>query len=439
MRFILMLVFLSSCWTVACTKALKDTDTTQSVSAEAQEAAHSPLDLHIDGSPSMGPHDAKVTLVVSTDFECPFCSRLAPTLEALHHRYPESVRVVFKNNPLGFHERAMPAAKAAMAAHLQGKFWPYHDRLFSNHRSLGDEELERYAEELGLDVERWRVDKESERVMAKIRHDQMSVVGLGARGTPATFINGKLIGGARPFDDFLREVDAAIIDADEEISRGTPRSYLHIALAKRQSVEGFVSSVIEGGTPLPPPKREERPPPPPEHVEIEAHPDDAFLGPVDAPLVLISFMGFQCPFCRKLTGTLKELHAAYPDTLKIVYKHLPLRFHKAGKPAAMAAIAAHAQGKFWAYADFLTENFRALGDQNLRVYAKEAKLNVKAFERFLEQEKGKAQFERDLATAKRVEVGGTPTSFLNGQRIGGAQPLSNFKELIDAELEKLKQ
>ena len=438
MRFMLTLCLIASLASSACTRQVMEDS--QSATAEAATPIVAPLSLSLDGSPSIGPSDAKVTLIVSTDFECPYCSRLAPTLDALHARYPTALRVVFKNNPLAFHKRAMPAAKAAMAAHLQGKFWPYHDRVFATQKLLSDADLERHAIQVGLDVDRWRQDMESPAVMAKILHDQATMVGHGARGTPTTFINGKKLAGARPLEAFLPEIDGAILDADNELSRGTPRDHLHEALAVRHLSESFVTSVIEGGTPPPPAPVEARPerPEPPAYIEIQAHPDDAFVGPVDAPVVLIVFSNYQCPFCGRISTTFKELLAAYPTQLKIVFKHNPFPFHKFARPAAIASLAAHAQGKFWAYHDLLFANHRAIAAPDLQRYAQGLGLDMHAFNAHIASGVGDAQIVRDQALAEEVGARGTPTSFVNGFRISGAQPPENFKALIDKELAKLK-
>jgi protein-disulfide isomerase len=266
------------------------------------------------------------------------------------------------------------------------------------------------------------------------------MLGQGASGTPTTFINGKVLPGARPLEAFLPEIDRAILDADEELSRGTPRDHLHAALAMRHLSESFVTSVIEGGAPPSPvaakarPERQE----PPEYVEIEAHPDDAFIGPVDAPVVLIEFSDFQCPFCTRLSSTLKELMAAYPTQLKVVFKHQPLPFHEAARPAAMAALAAQAQGKFWAYHDLLFANQRRLSAKDLQRYAKEAGLKMSAFKAYIESGAGEAQVARDQALAEKVGARGTPTSFVNGFRVSGAQGAEAFEALIEQELAKLQ-
>jgi protein-disulfide isomerase len=254
-----------------------------------------PMDLSIEGSPSMGAHEARVTIVESIDFQCPYCARLSPTLDRLVALYPRDVRVVVKHNPLGFHKRAMAAAKAAMAAHLQGRFWGYHDLLFENQKTLEDEDLERFAKKLKLNMKRWRADKESPAVKRKILHDQASMVGHGARGTPACFINGKMVSGAKPLDAFKAEVEAALDLARAELAKGTKRAALHAVLATRQASRTFVKSVIKGGTPPKPPAPKPRraQPDPTKRVKVNVHPNDPYIGRRNAPVVLVLFADFQ--------------------------------------------------------------------------------------------------------------------------------------------------
>ncbi|MDP6943119.1 MAG: thioredoxin domain-containing protein [Myxococcota bacterium] len=424
----------------ACSKQVKDTPSTV-VTSRGAAVDVNPLSL--DGSPSMGPRDAKVTIVVSTDFQCPYCSKLAPVMHQLRELYPREVRVVLKHNPLAFHKRAMPTAKATMAAHAQGEFWAYHDLVFANPKALEDADLEAHAKALGLDIERWRKDMESEEVLAKIRHDQASMVGHGARGTPTSFINGKKFAGARPLETFRPEVDAAIAEADALLAKGTIARDLHAALAEAHATKTYVDSVILGGTPPdpppPPPRKKTAPRPDPniQHV-IEIHPDDPFMGPADAAVVLVEFSDFQCPFCKRLSPTLKALVEAYPKDLKLVFKQQPLPFHEQARPAAMAALAAHAQGKFWAYHDLLFEDIRALGPKRFERYARELNLNMKAFRRFVSDGAGEAHIARDQTLAAQIGARGTPTSYVNGYIITGAQPIEAFKALIDRELAKVK-
>ncbi len=188
----------------------------------------------------------------------------------------------------------MPIAKASMAAHMQGKFWEFHDLVFQR-KAYDDQKLEAIATELGLDVAKWKTDQALPEVEKKILHDQASMVGHGARGTPACFINGKLVSGAKPFDAFKTEVDAAIKEADALIAAGTKLEDVHAKMAEKNAKKTFVDSVIMGGTPpKPPPPKPRRPQQDPnKQYQVDIHKDDPFLGPKKAPVVLATFSDFQ--------------------------------------------------------------------------------------------------------------------------------------------------
>ena len=154
-----------------------------------------------------GPKEAWVTVVEISDFQCPFCQRVGPTLQEIEKRYGDKVRMSFKHNPLPFHSRAKPAARAAECAKEQGKFWPMHDLLFANQRALEDANLTTYAGQAGLDVEGWRGCYTANKYDAKIDADQRQAQQLGARGTPAFFINGRFLSGAQPLERFTQLID----------------------------------------------------------------------------------------------------------------------------------------------------------------------------------------------------------------------------------------
>jgi protein-disulfide isomerase len=211
--------------------------------------------------------------------------------------YPNDVRVVFMHNPLGFHKSAMPAAKASMAAHAQGKFWEYHDLLFAKKR-FDPSSLEAYATELGLDVARFKTDMKDPSVEAKILHDQASMVGHGARGTPAFFVNGKYMSGAKPFGAFKKEIDEAIKAADTAIAGGTSLQDVHRVLAGQNNGATFVSSVIDGkAAPSGPPAKKasanKKPPAPKGPVKVDVHPDDAMKGNPKAAVTIVEFSEYQ--------------------------------------------------------------------------------------------------------------------------------------------------
>jgi protein-disulfide isomerase len=161
--------------------------------------------------PAYGPADAKVTIVEFSDFQCPYCTQAAAAFTELKAKYGDRVRFVFHQYPLPMHQQAHVAAQAALAAHAQGKFWEFHDKLFANQRALSREDLEKYAEELGLDMKAFKaaLDDETykETVDAEIALGQEVFV----EGTPTMFINGVRVANA---------TDAAAIGAELEKALG---------------------------------------------------------------------------------------------------------------------------------------------------------------------------------------------------------------------------
>ena len=165
------------------------------------------VEVPLGDAPVRGSADAEVAIVEYSDFQCPFCARAVPTLNQILETYDGRVKLVYKHLPLRIHPEAQPAAAAAEAARLQGKFWEMHDKIFAGHRELSDAKYVQWAQELGLDVERFERDRKSEAVRARIARDEEEASRLGVGGTPAFFINGRFLSGAQPFDSFKRMID----------------------------------------------------------------------------------------------------------------------------------------------------------------------------------------------------------------------------------------
>jgi protein-disulfide isomerase len=162
------------------------------------------------GSPSKGPGGAPITIAEFSDFQCPFCSRVGPTLKRIEEVYGDKVRIVWKHNPLAIHKDAPLAHVASLAADKQGKFWQYHDKLFANQRALKPDNLKTYAQELGLDMERFQKDLVDLGNKRKVDADVAEAKSLQATGTPAFFINGRYLRGAQPFAEFAKVVNAEL-------------------------------------------------------------------------------------------------------------------------------------------------------------------------------------------------------------------------------------
>jgi protein-disulfide isomerase len=166
--------------------------------------------VNVAGSPALGPATAAVTIVEFSDFQCPFCGRVGPALKQVRETYGDQVRIVFKHLPLDTHPKAPAAHLAAEAAGRQGKFWEMHDKIFENQREMAPEKYAQYAAELGLDVTKFDRDRASAEVKSRIDADKREAAQLGATGTPAFFINGKYVSGAKPFEAFKELIDAEL-------------------------------------------------------------------------------------------------------------------------------------------------------------------------------------------------------------------------------------
>jgi protein-disulfide isomerase len=157
--------------------------------------------------PARGPNNAPVTVVEFSDFQCPFCSRAHDTVEQVMQNYAGKVRLVFRHFPLEFHKNAAKAAEAAMCANEQGKFWEYHDLLFKNQSTLEVPQLKDHAKEVGLESGTFSACLDSGKYKKDVDEDMAAGQKVGVSGTPAFFINGVMLSGAQPFDEFKKVID----------------------------------------------------------------------------------------------------------------------------------------------------------------------------------------------------------------------------------------
>jgi len=361
--------------------------------------------------PAIGPKHAKVVIVEWSDFQCPFCGRVEPTLKQIQDTYKDDVRIVWRNEPLPFHPNALPAAKAAMAAAKQGKFWEMHDKMFANQKDLSEAKYEEWARDIGVDVARWKADKDSPAIAEAIQKDNNYGQQVGANGTPSFFINGKLIAGALPFDTFKAVIDEQIAKANELTKKGVRADKLY---------ETLVAENVKAAGSAPTAK-----------IEVGNAP---VIGPKNAPVTIVEWSDFQCPYCGRVEPTLQQLREEYKGKIRLAWKNQPLSFHPNAMPAAEAAMAAEEQGKFWEFHDALFKQQDKLGPELYDEVAKQIGLDLNRFHASIAAHKHAAQIQADMAAGSAVGADGTPTFFINGKKLVGALPVDSFKQVIDAEL-----
>lgn len=386
----------------------------------------------VDGLPSIGDADALVTIVAFTDYQCPYCSRAEATLAQLRQSYGRDVRLVVAEAPLPMHERARPAALAALAAAEQGAFEPMRARLFAG--PLDDAAIARAAGELGLDANRFEVDRTTVAVAALAR-SQALAEHLGVHGTPCFFINGRRIVGAQDIAQFR-----AIIDERLEAARSLVASGVRSRDVYAQTIAGGADRVEEpAGDQGPGCKGDGECKPGDDDApafgdKIEDVPTEgaSARGPARASITIVEFADYQCPFCARAEGTVHALEQAHPGEVRLVFKNLPLPFHDHARLMARAAIAAEAQGRFWEMHDRLFALAGPVDRAVLEGVARELGLDVARFDRDLDDRSVEARVAADEADAKALGVKGTPTFFVDGHRVVGAQPVATFEKAIAA-------
>jgi len=150
-----------------------------------------PVPIVTAGAPVIGPANAPVTLVEFSDFQCPYCVKATPELQAVLKAYPTQVKLIFKEFPLDRHSQAAVAAAAALAAHKQGKFWPLHDALFAQNGRLSHEIIVSLAGNIGLDMTRFNSDFNSAEIKKAVAKDVDDGENAGVDSTPTLFIDGQ--------------------------------------------------------------------------------------------------------------------------------------------------------------------------------------------------------------------------------------------------------
>jgi protein-disulfide isomerase len=372
-------------------------------------------------SPIHGNKDAPVTIIEFSDFQCPYCKRVGPQMQKIKETYGDKVRIVWKHEPLPFHPRAEPAAEIAMEARAQKGdkgFWDAHDKLFESQPKLEDADLEKVAQDLGLDMAKAKAALKDHKYKKDIDADMELGEDVAASGTPHFFVNGRRLVGAQPFEKFQKIIDEEV--AKFEAQKG------------KVAAKDYYASLMKDAKGAPEPEKKVAPPVPA---------GNAYKGGKDAKVVIQQWSDFQCPFCSRVEPTMNEIQKAYGDKVKIVWRDKPLPMHPNAPGAAEAAREALKQkgpDGFWKMHKKMFENQQKLSREDLDGYAKEVGLDMDKFKGAMDNHSHKAAVDADDKAGTEIGISGTPAFLVNGYYVSGAQPFPKFKKLIDRAMNEAK-
>jgi protein-disulfide isomerase len=384
--------------------------------------------------PIRGNRLALVTIVVFSDFQCPFCGRLATTFERIAETYGDDVRFVFKQDPLDFHPHAQLAAEvgaAVFATKGSEAFWRYHDMAFRRRDLMSPDTIRTWAVAAGADSREVEEGLTSKRWFAKVERDLVIAKRLGVGGTPASFVNGVSLAGAQPFEKFKPVIDAELAKAKELAATGVGRDRIYGRMAAANFQEPKLAARHDDDD-----DDDDKPDTQVWKVPIGTSP---VRGSSSALVTVVEFGDFQCPFCKKVQPTLERLRSEYGDRVRFVWKDQPLSFHPRAEPAAEVARSARAQkgeAAFWTLHDKLFASQPKLDDADLESVARAAGLDVGKTSAAIKGKTYAKAIDADISLGDDVQASGTPHFFINGHRLVGAHPYEKFKAAIETELTK---
>jgi protein-disulfide isomerase len=378
--------------------------------------------------PWTGASSPLVTIVVFYDYQCPYSQRLSGVFNTLLQRYPDQLRVVWRQFPLAMHPQAKFASQVALAAHQQGQFSIMHEWLFANSRALTPEAVARQAATIGLDAQRLLSEVDGNGYAGRIEADIGFGQAFSVNSTPSFFVNGRPFRGAQPIEGIEAQVQTELLVAERLLAAGARRNDVWariLAASDAERASPSPPSVTPTPTPTPAPTTRHT-------MALSGLPKRG----AKRPKVQILMCGdFDCPFCQRSTATLEQLLKDHKNNLSVSFRHHPLPFHTTARAAHRAAVAADNQGQFWAMFDALYADQHKRSDAELEDMAKQLGLDMKRFRRDIADPQTDQLIDEQVKFCEQdLGAKGTPTFFINGLMLTGAQPITAFEQIIQQEL-----
>lgn len=345
-----------------------------------------------------------VSVVVFSDFACPFSSELFFELEKVKDQYRDKIEIEFKQSPLPNHPEAPLAHRAALAAGRQGKFLEMAGLIYSNQERLDRESLLADARHLRLNLATFVRDLDSQAVTSELDQDLVESRAFGIEQTPTLFLAGHRLVGMQTVQTLSAAINKALsLSEKDALADAAP------ANAISADVQAELLKNVLGSR-----------------------------GDPSAPITIVEFTDFQCPYCRAAVAPLKQLVAETGRKVRWVVHNFPLDMHPNAQLAAEAAAAAGEQGKFWEMHDLLFANQSALKSEDLHAYAEQLHLDMNAFDESLRSHRFAGDVAADRMLGVKAGVEGTPTLIIDGEMMTGAHSLPELEQFADLHLARAK-
>lgn len=353
----------------------------------------------LDDDFALGDTDAPIIIAEFFDYESYLIKEMFVTVfPTIKEKYIDTglVQWVYRDFPIVNHSQATKVAIAAECAGRQGKYQEMHDKIVISQPAISDNYLEKYAQDIVPDQNSYRDCVDLQLTEAEIQADQEYGLSLGVSVVPTYVINGEKFEGPLTLAEFEDAIRSKLLQ--KKVIPPRPAD----------AIENF-EDLID---------------------------DDTVMGDKNAPVTMVEFGDFECPFCIEHFKTVFPLiKKNYIDTgkLKFVFRDFPLDSHPQAKRAAHAAECAGEQNKYYTMHDQLFNGIYSFTENYLRTYASNIQLDAKRFDSCMSEKRYNPEIEKDIADGKALGITGVPTFFINGIKVTGAQSFQTFSDLIDQE------
>ncbi len=374
-----------------------------------------------DDAPGRGPREALVTAELFCNFAHVQCASAERLLRRMLDRYPDGLRVVYRQVVLPFRD-SQAVAEGSIEAFVQGRFLELADAAAARGTPLRLRELEAVAGRAGIDVQALRSALEDHRHVRRLEEDSMrrELLGVGSLGIAWN--------GEPSADLSLEAMERSYARARELAARrlgeGVPRERIH-GLLVRDAIAARARAVAEGSR-----RRVADAEAPRTRISAGNAPT---RGASDAAVTIVVYTDFECAYCRREEELLARLLALYPDRLRLVYKHFPLAQHGGARAAAEAAECARAQGRFWELHQTLFSSSGRIRAAELDRLIAAAGVDASRLRADLARGACAAAVDADLAEGRALGVESTPTLFVNGMKLVGLRSLAELRALVEDE------